>query len=65
MPISLMPHIPDDAVVRGATDVVERYREFHRTQTRSQVTWYVREHLQLIATELLTQLRKLRERELT
>ena len=31
MAISLMTHIPDDTVVRGIEDIVERYSQLHHT----------------------------------
>ena len=38
VPVSLMPHIPYDAVVWSVVDVMQRYGQFHRTQTRSKMS---------------------------
>ena len=36
--IGLMPHIPDDAVMGGVVDVVQRHRQLHRAQVGAQMT---------------------------
>ena len=43
MSVSLMPHIPDDRIIRGIEDIVKRHGKLHRAETRRQVTARLRD----------------------
>ena len=38
MPISLMPHVPDDTVIRRVEDVVKRHCQLHHAKTRGEMS---------------------------
>ena len=38
MGIALMPHIPDNFILREIIDIMQRHRKFHRAQVRCQMT---------------------------
>ena len=63
MAVSLVANVPDDAVVRGVEDVVERDGELGDAKRGAEVASCLRDGVDDVAAELLAELAELRERE--
>ena len=58
MPIRLMPHIPHNTVVWCVKNVMQRHRQLHHTQARSQMTRILSQLLNDVAPQLITHRRQ-------
>ena len=54
MPVSLMTHIPHYPVIRCIKDIMKRHRQFHHTQTGSQMSGILRNFINNKISKFLT-----------
>jgi len=53
--VGLMAHVPDQTVIRRAEHVVQGHRELHRAQVGTQVPTGLRDAVQQVGTQLVSQ----------
>ena len=53
--VGLMPHVPDDAILRSVEHIVQGNGQFHYSQTAGEVSWIPAQFVNKESTQFLTQ----------